>query len=566
MSPQDTRLGGNRDNIERSNVKITSGDPICVLDSFESKEYEKMKRAKCRILGVPVILYCAEQRMLLPKTTYPLFSLVMMDVNVCCTGIQDRMELYTKVVMMGGQYSRNFTNEVTHLIAESSGSEKYKVALQLGTMVVHPKWVEDCWSRGFYEVFSGTDLAEQYRLASLIGCTICVTGIDEASRVKIENLTKEHGGIYSKDLVKQCTHLLAETPQGRKYEYAVKWNIKVVRSRWFFDCLRYRGVIDESRYTLSDKTGEDLACSSEIDDAAMLDGSSTNHRFYLEGLKIVLSEHFTSDKLQLMKKIILNGGGVRVTHSPSQVTHFVVANRRLGEKDVEFLRKLDSEPAIVSAKWLRDCYRQCSNLPTANYEIAKNQDDRSVCTREPECSRERSSLEIHNEPEILIPKRKSLPDEPPLSADFFSLFAPGATVPQKDAPKVETLEITEGIGSKLDHTKDNRADHGLFGGLTFIIEGFSDEHTLLISRTLRKQGGHVIDHNHLISNSERTTPVLIFPFMAEPPASGPMMMVTEFWLERCIDEHRLFDANDCILFRPCGLNQRLLSESELIGN
>ena len=565
MSPNETRLGVTRENIEGRNVKIASGDPICVLDSFESKEYEKLKRAKCRILGVPVILYCAEQQMLLPKTAYPLFSLVMMDVNVCCTGIQDRMELYTKVVMMGGQYSRNFTNEVTHLIAESSGSEKYKVALQLGTMVVHPKWIEDCWSRCFYEVFSGIDLAEQYRLASLIGCIICVTGIDEASREKIENLTKEHGGVYSKDLIKQCTHLLAEIPRGKKYEYAIKWDIKVVRPRWFFDCLRYRGVIDESGYTISDKKGEDSICSSEIDDS-MFDGSSIGNRFYLEGLKIALSEHFTNEKLQLMKKIILNGGGVRVNHSPSQVTHFVVANGKLGEKDMEFLKKLNNEPAIVSAKWLRDCYRECSDLPVANYEVAKNQDDRPDSTREPERSRERGSFEMDNQPKMLIPKRRSLQDESLFSADFFSLFAPSVAVPQEAEPKIETFAATEGMGPGYAHTEERQADYSLFEGLTFIIEGFIEEHTLIISQTLCKQGGRVVDHNHLMGNPERNPPVLIHPFMAEPPADGPMMVVTEFWLERCIEEHKLFDVNDCILFHPCGLNQRLLPEGEFISN
>ena len=78
----------------------------------------------------------------------------------------------------------------------------------------------------------------------------------------------QNGGQYVADFTPDCTHLIVEISfhcpnfidptaygyginfdhvhQGKKYEYALKWNIPVVSLAWFAECLKHRGVVDES--------------------------------------------------------------------------------------------------------------------------------------------------------------------------------------------------------------------------------------------------------------------------------------------------------------------------------
>jgi hypothetical protein len=569
-------------------VDSSLGDTICVLDSLDSKEFERMKQTNYRILGASMVIYCAERHMSLPKVSYVLFSPVMMGTNICCTGISNRMELYTKVIMMGGQYSRHFTNEVTHLIAESTHSEKYQAALKLKIPIVHPKWIEACWSKCQQELFVSTEIVDSYRLAVLIDCIVCVTGIDETARVKIAHLTKLHGGVYLQDLTKQCTHLLAEVPQGRKYDYAIKWNIKVVKPQWFFDCLKYGGMIDESDYLISpeEKDTKPMDLSSDIDDPPMPVRSSENNNstFYLEGLKIILSDYFEIEKSNMLKKIILHGGGVRVTtpfHSlGSQVDLLVVSNKKLDDKDQILLKKMENKPAVVSAKWLKDCYRQCTRLPIDNYRVVVSIDEENLIEKE-KYKQQQQPFEMKEMTETngrttvsqeLIHKRKATQENPSiLSADFLNLFDqktllnnPKTTL--TNSPSFPTMDMRniEDISTVMNEKANSSTMGHLFEGLTFIIAGFSHENTSIIIQAIHAQSGSIVDRGYLSEKASFNRLYLLAPFVAEPPITRqPMMIVTEFWLERCIEDNKLYDANDdYILFHPCGLRQSLLSSGK----
>lgn len=54
-----------------------------------------------------------------------------------------------------------------------------------------------------------------------------MTGLQLDKRSKIEKLTKEHGGAYSPSCHEHVTYLIAEVPEGAKYDYAVEAGIKV---------------------------------------------------------------------------------------------------------------------------------------------------------------------------------------------------------------------------------------------------------------------------------------------------------------------------------------------------
>lgn len=57
-----------------------------------------------------------------------------------------------------------------------------------------------------------------------------------------------NGGEYRGDLTKSVTHLIAYTAEGKKYQYAQQWGIKIVSLKWFKDSLERGMVLDEEDY------------------------------------------------------------------------------------------------------------------------------------------------------------------------------------------------------------------------------------------------------------------------------------------------------------------------------
>ena len=67
-------------------------------------------------------------------------------------------------------------------------------------------------------------------------------------RKQLQDRIVARGGDYRGDLTKNVTHLIANAPEGKKYQYAEQWHVRVVSLRWFKDCLERSMVLEESLY------------------------------------------------------------------------------------------------------------------------------------------------------------------------------------------------------------------------------------------------------------------------------------------------------------------------------
>lgn len=116
--------------------------------------------------------------------------------------------------------------------------------------VLRPEWVDamrDAWKSG--DDFSVTSLVDEYRLPALYGLQICVTGFEDPDqRQYLMTTIEDQGAIYNGDLTRSVTHLIANRPQGPKYDRARQWGLKVVSLKWFEESLLRAMVLDESLY------------------------------------------------------------------------------------------------------------------------------------------------------------------------------------------------------------------------------------------------------------------------------------------------------------------------------
>lgn len=153
---------------------------------------------------------------------------------------------------MGAEHKLDLTSDTTHLIVGSTDTLKYKyVARERDDIkVLRPEWVEairEYWIND--QPMDLDQLALKYRVPTLMNLKICITGFEDLSfRAQLQRNVVENGGDYTGDLTKDVTHLIAAKPHGKKYEYGMQWQKKIVSLKWYKDTLERGMQLEESLY------------------------------------------------------------------------------------------------------------------------------------------------------------------------------------------------------------------------------------------------------------------------------------------------------------------------------
>ena len=241
------------------NKNVADDQSIYVCFPFDGKIFETLKGKGYRIVGPQCLISCLLLEVPLPKQTYPICSVAMLNVVICCSSMKkdERVSIHNLVLIMGGQVTKDFTSAVTHLIAKEVGSKKYQVACTNNIPILSPSWVNDIWVKSKYEhiVASDKKVYEQHLVPIFKGCTICVTGMNYMLRENFKKLIEDNGGVYSGELnMKTCTHLLCEQSKGQKYEFARKWKLHCILPLWVSDCIKQGHWLDETPYKVEPDT------------------------------------------------------------------------------------------------------------------------------------------------------------------------------------------------------------------------------------------------------------------------------------------------------------------------
>jgi DNA replication regulator DPB11 len=153
---------------------------------------------------------------------------------------------------MGAEHKLDLTSDVTHLVVGESNTAKYKYVAREreDVKVLKPEWIEAvrlAWLTA--EMFDLAAIEKAFKFPPLTGLAVCVTGFEDlAFRSHLQDTIVALGGEYRGDLTKTVTHLIANLPQGKKYQYAEQWKIKVVSLKWLKDTMDRGMVLDESLY------------------------------------------------------------------------------------------------------------------------------------------------------------------------------------------------------------------------------------------------------------------------------------------------------------------------------
>ncbi|KAJ3295782.1 DNA topoisomerase 2-binding protein 1 [Borealophlyctis nickersoniae] len=240
--------------------------------------------------------------------------------------------------------------EVTHLVADTAQTEKYKAASKLSIPIVTTEWIHECWERRDEDGFDPDKAAEDHLMKPFSNLEICVTGYDV----------------------------------GKKYEFAVKWKIHIMDMKWIRDSVQMNACANEALYRLV-SADENNAPGAETDTAASNPSrksanavrvtTSFMHSAYLDRCNVFLGEGFSQESIQHLRKIVRDGGGSLPKTFDGFVTHFIVSAKGPTAGDLRLVRSSSSQPTIVRHQWLRECYRERTSFPVDEYLVQLPDDD-----------------------------------------------------------------------------------------------------------------------------------------------------------------------------------------------
>ncbi|KAK3829694.1 MAG: hypothetical protein J3R72DRAFT_456699 [Linnemannia gamsii] len=312
----------------------------------------------------------------------------LQDWVVACTGYtkDDRDAAAKRVTELGGTLIVSMSSDTTVLIANKTGSPKYKIAHELDIPVVKPEWldqVEALWAAGY--PVDAKKVFDECRLGPFQGCSVCITGLGHDVRNIIEKDVVQHGGRYTADLLKnQTTHLICDVGTGAKYKSAMSWGgIKCVSINWFTDTVKTLERADETKYPPPTEASLETTAPSrngsgtEVRDVTALDELTLDpvtfhppHEMYMEACQVFLCPSFSPEQMLQYRKIIRLAGGIYVPeYDQREVTHVVVPSNKLETRTLALFNTDEELPYIVHQHWLRRSNREGKLVPESEHIV-----------------------------------------------------------------------------------------------------------------------------------------------------------------------------------------------------
>ncbi|EPQ32485.1 uncharacterized protein PFL1_00679 [Pseudozyma flocculosa PF-1] len=497
---------------------------------------------------------------------------------ISMTGLGEaKLTLTAYATEMGAQVEGNLTEDVTHLIAERPGSEKYRCALELGMHIVHPDWITEMrekWLDG--QDVDPEDLQDAYRLRPLEGVTLAFAGCSTADRRAFKKLASALGATVSNELRfdGSITHLVSGTADPRASEsirYVVHFqqrarsgiegtkedaaaSILVVRPEWLNDCQDADGCLDEADYSVFAPPPDSSLRKELIARAVQKIPSPFTRRTAFN----TRSRSAASQQSQKRPRLALEreASGDLSTHGDDGL-----ATGRGGHDGRERGQEEEEEEAVIRISRRAN---QGEGGAAGNDSFARVM-SQIVPMRQPGEGEGPASGDGHLPPPKRLPTSKARGGGGLLSMSRASSFAEAqqpikrslstrrrsdeaATRPAADDVDAEAKADAGDLGRSTDDAATS-AKPGVFAGLTIRINMPSTSVIPVMQTTLTKAGAKVLvgddagsaDYCVVHSSGEQPARASRGDRSPRRPAAGRGRLVTQRWVEYCLHTETLVE-------------------------
>ncbi|WAR55541.1 hypothetical protein PtB15_6B282 [Puccinia triticina] len=437
---------------------------------------------------------------------------------VCLSGISEpvRSQAIAYAEKLGAKIEKALTMDVTHLICDKPGSDKYNVAIKHSIRVMLPLWLETLYSSFTEgEDIDLNDITQRYTMRPLHSLKLAITGrASSSSRTPFIKLAEDNGATVSIDLEKDCSHLivLSSVPPNEidptifemeKVQAARKaQTIKVVWQEWLEDIEQRQGFLPESPYLVK----EDVPRPGRL---VLFDSESANA---------------TIDQKEL----------VRAMQADKFETAVTLKNMNTG-----------SQNAIMA-----------SIIAQQDLPIRRHPSNLSFKSADTERHRRNMEEEL---PHIFLHKT-TLSDQPPpcshgsannstvshsLLKDMSKESGPASIVKKLRCAKSEKFGNSASSRDQTEAT--HRIVPGLFRGLKISSIGCMPLHQRKIASTVTQCGGQITETH---STADYTVVPLLNPPVI-PPGCNP---VGHHWVEQSLFERKIINPDKHWSGRPVRLD------------
>ncbi|XP_039194198.1 protein ECT2 isoform X4 [Crotalus tigris] len=244
-------------------------EAVFVLSDFEDPIFSNLYKADCRIFGPPVVFQCAKKGEPLPFTCRPLYCTNMANLVLCFTGFRKKDELVKLVTLvhhMGGIIRRDFSSKVTHLVANSTQGDKFRVAVSLGTPIMKAEWIYRSWERRNDIDFCAADeeFRKEFKVPPFQDCILSFLGFSDEEKKNMEEMTEMQGGQHLPAGDERCTHLIVEENTVKNIPFELSPSLFIVKQEWFWGSIQMDARAGESMYLFEKPDSPELKPSTSL--------------------------------------------------------------------------------------------------------------------------------------------------------------------------------------------------------------------------------------------------------------------------------------------------------------
>uniref|UniRef100_A0A8C3UE18 Epithelial cell transforming 2 n=1 Tax=Catharus ustulatus TaxID=91951 RepID=A0A8C3UE18_CATUS len=244
-------------------------ETIFVVSDFQAPIFSNLCKADCRIIGPPVVLHCAQKGEPLPFSCRPLYCASMLNLVLCFTGFRKKDELIKLVTLvhhMGGITRRDFSSKVTHLVANSTHGDKFRIAVSLGIPIVKADWIYKAWEKRNEIDFCAADddFRNQFKVPPFQDCMLSFLGFSDDEKANMEEMTEMQGGHYLPVGDERCTHLVVEESTVKDLPFEPLKKLYVVKQEWFWGSIQMDARAGESMYLFEKSESPDFKKSVSL--------------------------------------------------------------------------------------------------------------------------------------------------------------------------------------------------------------------------------------------------------------------------------------------------------------
>ncbi|XP_042812540.1 protein ECT2 isoform X4 [Panthera tigris] len=226
---------------------------VFIVMDFQDSVFNELYKTDHRIIGPPVILNCAQKGEPLPFSCRPLYCTSMMNLVLCFTGFRKKEELVRLVTLvhhMGGVIRKDFNSKVTHLVANCTQGEKFRIAVSLGTPIMKPEWIYKAWERRSEQDFCASvdDFRNEFKVPPFQDCILSFLGFSDEEKTNMEEMTEMQGGNCLPVGDERCTHLIVEENIVKELPFEPSKKLYVVKQEWFWGSIQMDARAGETMY------------------------------------------------------------------------------------------------------------------------------------------------------------------------------------------------------------------------------------------------------------------------------------------------------------------------------